>query len=326
MSGKHRYTFTATVGGILLALAFGAAGQQASTVPVVGVLALGIEARFALLRDGLRNLGYEDGRNIRLEERVVDDQYSQASGVVQEFVRQKVNVIVSFGNTSTLSASKGTRTIPIVMVAAVDPVKEKLAATLSRPGGNVTGLTTIGQEIVPKRLQLAKDAMPGLMRLGVLWDPQSRGSANSFAQAKAVAQSLKLELHAVEARSAADFDPALATLAKAGVRIFVLMAAGMFEVNRPQLLEAAARYRLVGVYSSRRWTEGGGPLAYGSLPGEAEGRASLYVDKILKGAKPGDLPIEQPTTLELAVNMKAARALGLAIPQSILLRADRVIE
>ena len=322
---KSRYALHGSVGGILLALAFNAVGQQAPAVPVIGILALGVE-RFAQVREGLRELGYEDGRNIRIEERIVDDQYAQGAGIVQEFIRRKVSVIVSLGHTSTAAARKSTSTIPIVMVSAADPVKEKLAVTLSRPGGNVTGLTTIGQELVPKRLQLAQDAMPGLVRVGILWDPNSRGSTNSLAQTKMAAQSLKLELHAVEARSAADFDQAFATLARANVDIFVMMAASMFEANRAQLLEAAAKHRLAGVYPSRRWAEGGGLYAYGSNPGEAERRVAVYVDKILKGAKPGDLPIEQPATLQLFVNQKTARALGVTIPRTILLRADRVIE
>jgi putative ABC transport system substrate-binding protein len=187
-------------------------------------------------------------------------------------------------------------------------------------------VTTIGQEIVPKRLELAKETIPGLTRIGVLWDPESKASTNSLAQAQDAAKVLKLQLEIVEARSPADFDKAFRTLAKARIRVFVLMSAGMFGVNRQQLLESAVRHRLIGVFTTGEFVDGGAPLAYGADFFESQRHAAAYVDKILKGGKPAELPIEQATKSELVVNLKTARTLGIKIPQSILVRADRVIE
>ena len=303
-----------------------AIAQQTGSMPVVGILALGIEGRAALLREGLRKLGYVEGRNIRLEERDAGDRYARLVEIAEEFVRLNVDVIVAMGNTATLSARKATSTIPIVMVSGVDPVKEKLAVSLSRPGGNVTGVTTILHEIVPKRLELAKQVVPGLSQMGILWNPDSRGSANSLAEAREAATALKLQLQVVEARSAGDFDRAFETLARTRVNVFVLMTGGMFAANRKQLLESAARYRMAGVFSSGDWGESGALISYGPSLAEADRRTAVFVDKILKGAKPSELPIEQPTRLELVVNLKTARALGIAIPPSILVRADRVIQ
>jgi putative ABC transport system substrate-binding protein len=308
-----------------LALSLSAIAQQPS-MPAVGVLALGVEGRAARVREGLHNLGYVEGRNIRIEERVVDDRYARLPDITAELVRLKMNVVVAIGNSATVAMSRATSTIPIVMVAGVDPVKEKLAASLSHPRGNVTGITTIVQDLVPKRLELVKDAMPGIARVGIVWNPASRGSTNSLARAQAAANSLKLQLHVVEARTTSDFDKAFGLLVESRTSVFVLMAAGMFTANRVQFLESAARNRLAGIYSAREWGEGGGLITYGPDLFEAERRAAFYVDKILKGAKPGDLPIEQPTKLELVVNLRTAKTLGIKLPQTILVRADRVIE
>jgi putative ABC transport system substrate-binding protein len=300
--------------------------QQKERLPVVGVLALGIESRIAQLREGLRSLGYAEGRNIRLEERTTGDRYAGLVDSANEFVRLNVDVIVAMGSTATAVASKATLKIPIVMVTGADPVKEKLTVSLSHPSGNVTGVSTIIQEIVAKRLQLVKETMPGLNRVGILWDPDSRGSANALAQAKDAAKALRLRLQIVEARSSGDFDKAFETLTKSRTNAFVLMMGSMFEADRKYFLESAAKHRLAGVYSSLDWSESGGLFAYGPDPLEPYRHIAVYVDKILKGAKPGDLPIEQPTRIELVVNLRTAKALGIKIPQSILLRANRVIE
>ena len=303
-----------------------AIAQRAVSMPSVGILALGIEGRAARVREGLLKLGYVDGRDIRLEERAAGDHYARLAEIAGEYVRLKVDVIVAIGTTATVAASKATSTIPIVMVAGVDPVKEGLAASLSRPGGNLTGVTTIVQEMVPKRLQLTKEAMPGLTRVGILWNPDSKGSTNSLSQAREAAKSLNLQLQIVEARSAGDLDKAFESLAKTRTKVFVSLPTTMFSANRGQLLESAAKYRVAGVFSSGEWADGGGLIAYGPDAFEADRHSAVYVDKILRGAKPGDLPIEQPTRLEMVVNLKTAKALGITIPQSILLRADRVIE
>jgi putative ABC transport system substrate-binding protein len=271
-------------------------------------------------------LGYVEGRNIRLEERAAGDRYARLTDIAEEFVRLKVDVIVAIGNTAAMAASKATQAIPIVMVAGVDPVKEKLAVSLARPGGNVTGVTTILQEMVPKLLELTKEAMLGLTRVGILWNPESRGSTNSLAQAHEAAKTLKLQLHVVEARSSDDFDKAFNALAGTRIKVFVLMGASMFVANRKQLIESAVKHRLVGIFPTQDWDDSGVLLVYGPDISEHFRHAAVHVDKILKGAKPGELPIEQPTKFELVVNLKAAKKLGIKLPQSILVRADRVIE
>jgi putative ABC transport system substrate-binding protein len=300
--------------------------QQAGGMPVVGVLGLGIERRVETLRDGLRKLGYAEGKSIRLEERATGDRYARLTEIAEEYVRLKVDVIVAMGNTAVVAARKATATIPIVMVAATDPVKEKLAVSLSHPGGNVTGVTTIGQETSPKRLELVKEAIPGITRVGVLWNPDSRGSTNSLAQTQEAAKSLKLQLQLVEARSAADFDKAFEALAGSRIHVFVQMPASMFSANRGPLLESAAKHRMAGVFSTQDWDDEGTFIKYGPDYIESFRYASTYVDKILKGAKPGDLPIEQTTKYELVVNLKTAKALGIKVSRTILVRADRVIE
>lgn len=303
-----------------------AIAQRAGSMPIVGILTLGIEGRADRVREGLHKLGYVEGRNVRLEERAAGDRYARLAEIADEYVRLKVDVIVAMGTTATVAASKATSTIPIVMVAGVDPVKEGLAASLSRPGRNVTGVTTIIQEMVPKRLQLAKEAMPGLTRVGILWNPDSKGSTNSLSQAREAANLLNLQLQVVEARSASVLDKAFESLAKTRTNVFVSLPTSMFSANREQFLKSAAKYRLAGIVSSGEWADGGGLIAYGPDQSEAHRHAAVYVDKILRGAKPGDLPIEQPTKLEMVVNLKTAKALGITIPRSVLVRADRLIE
>lgn len=300
--------------------------QTSGTPAVIGVLALGNPGRVAHLRDGLRAMGYVEGRHYRLEERAIGDNYAQLAEVAAEYVRLKVDLIVALGTTATLAAGKASRAIPIVMVAGLDPVQEKLAASLARPGGNVTGLTTIIQELVPKQLELVKEAAPKLPRVGVLWNPDSRGSANSLAQAEEAARTLKLRLQIVSARTAGDLEPALAALAASGTRVFVAMPAGMFTANRERLLAAVVKHRLAGVFPSSEWTGDGVFMSYGTDALAADRRSAVYVDKILKGAKPGELPIEQPTRFEMQLNLKTAKTLGIKIPHSILVRADRVID
>jgi putative ABC transport system substrate-binding protein len=304
-----------------------AATAQTSGAPaVIGVLAIGNPGRVAQLREGLRLLGYVEGRHFRFEERAIGDNYSRVAEIAAEYVRLKVDLIVALGTTAALAAGKATSTIPVVMVAGLDPVQEKLALSLARPGGNVTGLTTIIQELVPKHLELVKEAAPRLPRIGLLWNPDSRGSSRSLAQAEEAAKTLKLRLHIVQARTAGEFEPAFSALANAGTQIFVVMQAGMFTANREQLLAVAAKHRLGGVFASSDWTGDALFMSYGTDAGAADRRSAVYVDKILKGAKPGELPIEQPVRFEMQVNLKTAKALGIKVPHGILVRADRVIE
>ena len=321
-----RLQIAIALGAIAFATSFESFSQHQSSIPVVGVLALANESRIDRLRKNLAELGHIEGRNFHLETRDAGDRYARLVEIANEYVQLKVSVIMAFGNTATVTASKATSTIPIVMVGAVDPVREKLAALLSHPGRNVTGVTSMGQEISPKRLELVKEAIPGLTRVGILWNPDSRGSTNSLAQTREAAKSLKLQLQIVEARSSEDFDTAFQALAKTRTNVFVLMPASMFLINRKPLLDSAVRHGVTGVYSSIEWDGRGVLFVYGADISDQDRAAARYIDKILRGAKPGDLPIQQPTKLELAVNLKEAKAFGIKLPQSILARADRVIE
>ena len=318
---------------VLIALGAGAlcgphkaVAQSVRTMPVVGVLSLEIEDQVALLRDGLRKLGYVEGRNIRLETLTVGDRYAKLIEIAEEFVRLKVDVIVTLGGTATLTAKKVTSTVPIIMVAGVDPVAQKLAASLARPGGNVTGLATNLQELSSKRLEIAKEAVPGLRRVGLLWNPDSRSSALSMADTKRAAKALNLQLQPVEARSAGDFDKAFDTLVNTQTSVFIVAISSMFTANQKRILASMEKHRLAGVFSAAEWVDAGGFLSYGVNRAETYRHAAVYVDKLLKGAKPGDIPIEQPTKFELAINIQTAKALGVKIPQSILMRADKVVE
>ena len=323
---NSRRTFLVSLGAVGLWGPLSALGQQTGLIPVVGILSLEIEDQITMFREGLRKLGYVEGRNIRLELRNPGDRYERLAEIASEFVRLKANVIVSMGSTATLTAKKATSTIPIVMVAGVDPVKEKLAISLARPGENVTGVSTILQELSPKRLELAKEAAPGLRRVGILWNPDSRTSTLALADTREAAKTLSLQLQMVEARSADDFDKAFETLARNHVTVFVLVNSSAFVANRKQLLDSAARHRVAGVYPASEWVETGALLSYGQSRSESYERAASYVDKILKGAKPGDIPIEQPIRFELIVSMKTAKAFGIKVPNSILVRADKIIE
>lgn len=322
----HRRKVLLLCASVLSAFALPTLAQSGTKVPVVGVLALGVESRLTQFREGLAKLGYVDGRNIRLEERRTGDRYARLDDVADEFVRIKVDVIVAMGRTATLAASKATTSIPIVMVAGIDPVEAKLAQSMARPGGNLTGVATVTQELGPKRLQLIKEAIPGLARLGIVWNPDSGRSSDSIAAVRKAAMALKLNLQIVETRSAGEFDKAFESLARSGIRAFALVTGSMFEANLQTLLDASARHRMAGIFAYGNWSDAGGLLTYGPDPLEPYRHSATYVDKILKGARPGDIPIEEPTKYELVVNLKTAKALKIRIPQSILARADRVID
>lgn len=295
-------------------------------MPRVGVLALEISDQLPLFRDGLLKLGYVEGRNIRLEVRKPGDRYAQLDDIAKEFVRIKVDVIVTFGGTATIAAKKSTSTIPVVMVSGIDVVKEGLAASLARPGGNLTGIATILQELSPKRLELAKDVITGLTQVGMLWNPDSRSSTLTLADTQKAAKTLGLQLQPVEVRNAADFDQAFGALARSRISIFVIGTSSMFGANQKVLLDSMMKHRMAGIFPAVEWVEGGGFMSYGPSRTASYRHAAAYVDKILKGANPSELPIEQPTKIELAVNMKSAHSLGIKIPQSILVRADKVIQ
>ena len=323
-----RRTFLAMIGGGLLAAPRAAEAQQAKA-PRVGLLGLGSAESsplFEALRQGLRERGWVEGQNITFEDRTTVGHYSRLLDVAAELVRLKVDVIVAWGTTTALAARKATRTIPIVTAAGNDPVEIGLAASLARPGGNVTGLTTSGRELIGKRIELLKETLPGLSRVAVLWNPESRTQPLSLRDAEAAARSLGLQVRPAEVRGPEDLEKAFASLAREHPEALALVASNMFLVHRARIVELAARYRLPATFSDRSYVEAGGLMSYGPDEKAIFRQLANYVDRILKGAKPGDLPIEQPTKFELVINRETAKALGLTIPPSLLLRADEVIQ
>jgi putative tryptophan/tyrosine transport system substrate-binding protein len=320
------------VTGLVAALVapLAAKAQQAANMPVVGLLDYGApdEARLAwwkALREGLQELGYVEGRSISFEARWAEGRVDRLSSLAVELVRLQVNVIVTGGGEAARAAKHATPTIPIVMGSGADPVQLGLVASLAQPGGNVTGVTSLSSELIAKRLQLLRELLPKVSRVAVLSD-ETPNSRMSVRNTEAGARMLNIEIYPVGGHDPTQLDRAVsgARHARAGA-LMVIANPSMF-IERRRIAELAVKYRLPTAVGGREYAEAGGLFSYAvSYPGLFR-RAAVYVDKILKGAKPGDLPVEQPTKFELVINLKTAKALGLTIPQSLLLRADQVIE
>jgi putative ABC transport system substrate-binding protein len=280
-----------------------------------------------VFRQGLRDLGYVESQNIVIEYRWAEGKLDRLPDLAAELVRLKVDIIVAVQTQATVAAKNATGTIPIVMVAATDPVGQGLIASLARPGGNVTGLSfTVGVDTVGKGLELLKETVPKVRRVAILSNPANQAQALGIRNAQVAAGSLGVQLQLLEARGPSEFDGAFAAMAKERVEALLVVADTMFYLHRARLAELAAKRHLPAAHGYRENVEAGGLMSYGpSLPDNYR-RAARVVDKILKGAKPADLPVEQPTKFELVLNLKAAKALGLTFPQSLLLRADQVIE
>ena len=275
-------------------------------------------------RQGLRELGYAEGQNIRIEYRWAEGRDERLQGLAAELVHLKVDVIVTAG-TGALAAKNATTSIPIVMAATANPVGLGLVASLARPGGNVTGLTGQGDELPGKWMQLLKETVPRVSRVAVLWDPAS--SAESVRASETAARSLGIRLQTLKVGRPDDFAAAFAKAQKNRTEAIIVLGSASFYAHRARLVELAAKYRLPTMYDQKEFVVGsGGLMSYGANFHDLFRRAAGYVDKILKGAKPADLPIEQPTKFELAINLKTAKALGLTIPPLLLLRADQVIQ
>ena len=314
----------------VLAVPLTAGAQQAGKVSRIGLLGIGAGAAspgFAALRQGLRERGFVEGQNLLIEDRSALGHYTELPDAVAALLRFNVDVIVTQGSTATQAARKATNTTPIVMIAAAaEPRESGLVASLAHPGGNVTGLTSVGFELYAKRLALLKEAVPGVSRVATLLSHDSPASVLAFNDAQQAARSLGLRLQRVDVRGPEDFEKAFASLTPERSGALAPLPSSMLRAHRARLVELAARYRLPGIYEYRGFADAGGLMSYGIDIVELFRRAASYVDKILKGAKPGDLPIEQPTKFELVINLKTAKALGLTIPPSLLQRADQVIE
>jgi putative ABC transport system substrate-binding protein len=303
----------------LLAAPLAAEAQQAAKVARIGYLGSSGAANNRLreaFRQGLRDLGYVEGRNVVIEYR--DD------ALATELVALKVDVIVAGGTLSALAAKQATTTLPIVFTAVGDPVARGLVTSLGRPGGNATGLSTVAPELVGKCLEQLKQAVPGVSRVSVLRD--ERTWKVLLDQAEVAARALGVQLQVVAARNPAEFDRAFLDMTRARAGALTVLPTPMFFSERRRLVDLAAKNRLPAVFPYREFVDDGGLMAYGPDLAHLSRRAATYVDKILKGAKPGDLPVEQPTKFELIINLKTAKALGPTIPTSLLLRADQVIE
>jgi ABC-type uncharacterized transport system substrate-binding protein len=303
-----------------------------SKVVRVGYLAADLAANPtfpAAFREGLRDLGYVEGQNVVIEYRSAEGHSERLSSLAAELVRLKVDILVSEGTPPSLAAKQATTTIPVVFAASADALGSGLVASLARPGGNVTGLSFLGPETVAKCLQLLKEAVPSITRAAVLSHPGNPSEATRkiiLKETEAAARALALHLQFLEARGPEEFERTFAEMGRGRAGGLTVLTSIMFFSERKRLVELAAKYKLPAVYPWREPVDAGGLLAYGPNLPDLFRRAAGYVDRIVKGAKPADMPVEQPVKFELVVNLKAARALGLTLPPSLIARADHVID
>jgi putative ABC transport system substrate-binding protein len=326
----ERRAFMAILTGGIVAAPLAAEAQQAAEVARIGVLGGGSAAtplREAFLQ-GLRDLGYVEGRTVVIEYRFDEEKLERLPALAAELVALKVDVIVTGSTPAAIAAKQATRTIPIVFAAVIDPVADGLVTSLARPGGNVTGLATLGPDLVGKRLEHLKQVVPGVTRVAVLWQPGAvpeRTEKDMLKQADVAARTLGVRLQFVEARGPADFGRAFSDMTRARAGALTVWGSQLFFNERRRLADLAAKNRLPALYGTKESVHAGGLMSYGPDIAYMFRRLATYVDKILKGANPADLPVEQPTKFELVINLKTAKALGLTIPQSVLGRADEVI-
>ncbi len=328
-----RRVFLSTLAGGLLAAPLAAEAQQAAKVARIGYLSPNLAASPhapEAFRQGLRDLGYVEGRNVVIEYRDAEGKPERLPALAAELVALKVDVIVTAGGTlPALAAKQATRTLPIVFIGAADPVTSELVTSLARPGGNVTGLSILAPELVGKCLEQLKQAVPGVSRVAVLWQPgamDERTEKDMLKAADIAARALGMRLHVVEARGPVDIDRAFADMTRARAGALTVLGSAMLFAERRRLADLAAKNQMPAVFPRREWVDAGGLMFYGPNAADLFRRAATYGDKILKGAKPADLPVEQPTKFELVINLKTAKALGLTVPQLLLARADEVIE
>jgi len=305
-------------------------GQQAGKIPRVGILWAYSPSVVSILgdafRQGLRGLGYVEGQNILLEERWAEGRFDRLPSLAAELNRLNLDVIVTASTPAVRAAQQATKTIPIVMTLVSDPVEDGLVASLARPGRNVTGLSLMHPELSAKRVALLKEVVPKLSRVAVLWTPSTASYRKVLGETQTAAHALGLQLRAIEVRDPTDFDSAFSAIARERAGALVVLPDALFRDQQRRILDLAAKSRLPAIYWSRDLVEAGGLMAYGANFPDVFRQAAIFVDKILKGTKPADLPVEQPAKFELAINLKTAKALGLKIPQTLLLQADKVIE
>ncbi len=295
----------------------------------IGFLGSGSAAGYAdliaALKQGLREMGYAEGANLVTELRWADEKYDRLPGLASELVRLNVDLIVTHGTPGTRAAQKATQTIPIVMATSGDAVASGLVASLARPGGNTTGLTALGHDMMKKRLELFKEIMPHLARVGVLLNANNPANGAIVRDMEDASRSLKLGLQSFEVRGPLEIESVFAAMAKMRITAVTLSQEGMFLANAKRISEAGMAQR-IAVAGGKEFAEAGALIGYGANFQEMYRHTAIFVDRIIKGARPGDLPVEQPTKFELIINLRTAKALALRIPQALLLRADRVID
>ena len=322
--GLSVFAFVLVVAGAV------AQAQQPAKVPRIGFQldapASAVTARTAAFRQGLRELGYIEGKNIIIEWRSAEGKLERRSELAAELVRLKVDVIVSAGASVTRAVKEATSTIPIVMGQDTDPVGSGFVASLAQPGGNITGLATLSPEMGGKLLELLKEILPRLSRLAVLGNSTTPGDAQALKETELAAESFKVKLQYLEIRNPNHIDTAFRAATRDPADALLVLGNPVLNAHRKQIVELAVKHRLPATYARPEFIDAGGLMYYGTNYNDLFRRAATYVDRILKGAKPADLPVEQPTKFELIINLKAAKQIGLTIPPNVLARADKVIK
>jgi putative ABC transport system substrate-binding protein len=315
---------------MLSALCFSAEAQQATKISRIGFLSApspsAVSARAEAFRQGLRDLGYVEGKDIAIEYRYAEGKLDRFPVLAAELVRLKVDVIVTGTSAGTRSAKEATATIPIVMAQDGDPVGNGFVASLARPGGNITGLSSLAPEISGKRLELLKEIGPKFSRIAVFGNSASPGTAQSLKESELAAGAFGVHLQYLDVRNPKDIETAFSAANKGRADAVLVLASPVFNVQRKQIIDLAVKSRLPVIYYAPEWVQDGGLMSYGVSYTDMYRRAATYVDKILKGTKPADLPVEQPKKFEFIINLKAAKQIGLTIPPNVLARADKVIK
>jgi len=318
------------VATLVLVLGFAAQAQQQPKIPRIGFLtnnsSTGLAAADEAFRQGLRALGHVEGKSLVIEYRYGEGKVGRLAEMAAELVRLKVDVIVTGGPTATRAAKEATSTIPIVMATDPDPVANGFVASLARPGGNITGLATLSPELSGKRLELLKEILPKLSRVAVLRTSTTPGTAQELKEAELAAGAFGVKLQYLDVRDPKDIETAFRAAGKGRADSVLVLTSPVINPYRKEIAELAVKSRLPAIYNSPEFVEAGGLVSYAANSNDSFRRAATYVDKILKGAKPADLPVEQPKKFELIINLKAAKQIGLTIPPNVLARADRVIQ
>jgi putative tryptophan/tyrosine transport system substrate-binding protein len=322
----RRREFISVLGGAMVAWPVAARAQQSGKMWRIGFIAHEHQRGYDALFEGLRELGYAEGQNIIIERRYAEGRAERFQEFAAEIVRLKVDIIVVVTTPAAPAVKNATTTIPIVIPEAIDPVGTGLIASLARPGGNVTGGAILYAELSSKRLELLKEVVPKLSRAAVLWNAGNSANALAWRETQGAARAQKVTLQSHEVRGLKDFEGAFATMTQQRPDALLVLGDALITQRRKEIADFAIRERLPGSFSAREYVEAGGLMSYGAHRAAMYRRAAYFVDRILKGAKPADLPVEQPTRFELVINLKTAKTLGLDVPPTLLVRAGEVIE